>query len=150
MAPAGAAPAKAGPARRASRRQLGLEVLEDRSMLLTFTVINTNDSGGGSLRQAILDANDTILSPGLDTIAFNIPGAGVKTIAPSFPGLPPITDPVTIDGYTQGSGTPLTADDATPNTLAVGDNAVLLVELSGASAGAGVTGLDVAPAATAP
>ena len=30
----------------------------------TFTVTNTNDSGAGSLRQAILDAN---ANPGLDT-----------------------------------------------------------------------------------
>jgi Big-like domain-containing protein/Calx-beta domain-containing protein len=33
----------------------------------TFTVSNTNDSGAGSLRQAIIDANNT---PGEDTIAF--------------------------------------------------------------------------------
>ncbi len=44
----------------------------------TFTVTNTNDSGAGSLRQAILDAN---ANPGDDTIAFNIPGSGVQTIA---------------------------------------------------------------------
>ena len=36
----------------------------------TFSVTNTNDSGAGSLRQAIIDAN---ASPGTDTIAFNIP-----------------------------------------------------------------------------
>ncbi len=38
-----------------------------------FTVISTNDSFPGSLRQAILDAN---ASPGTDRITFNIPGAG--------------------------------------------------------------------------
>lgn len=38
-----------------------------------------------------------------DTIAFNIPGAGVRTITLSIPGgvLPAITRPVTIDGFTQ-------------------------------------------------
>src|SRR5688572_23214049 len=36
----------------------------------TFTVTNTNDSGAGSLRQAILDAN---ANPGQDMISFNIP-----------------------------------------------------------------------------
>lgn len=36
---------------------------------LDLVVSNTNDSGPGSLRQAILDAN----RPGLDTINFNIP-----------------------------------------------------------------------------
>jgi hypothetical protein len=35
----------------------------------TFTVTNTMDSGNGSLRQAILDAN---AAAGLDTINFNI------------------------------------------------------------------------------
>src|SRR5262249_33233351 len=45
----------------------------------TFTVVNTNDSGAGSLRQAILDANG---NAGLDTISFNIPGSGVHTIQP--------------------------------------------------------------------
>ncbi|MEX0879781.1 MAG: IPT/TIG domain-containing protein [Thermoanaerobaculia bacterium] len=87
----------------------------------TFTVTNTNDSGAGSLRQAILDANAT---PGADTISFNIPGAGVHTITPAS-DLPQITDPVIIDGYTQ-PGT-------SSNTLASADNAVLLIEISGAS-----------------
>ncbi len=45
----------------------------------TFTVTNTNDSGIGSLRQAILDANASV---GLDTVVFNIPGAGPHTIQP--------------------------------------------------------------------
>jgi len=83
----------------------------------TFTVTNTNDSGAGSLRQAILDAN---ANPGLDTIAFNITGSGVHTITPAN-NLPNITDAVIIDGYTQTG--------ALANTLAVGDNAVLLIEL---------------------
>ena len=39
----------------------------------TLIVNNTNDSGQGSLRQAIIEANN---NPGLDTIAFNIPGTG--------------------------------------------------------------------------
>ena len=62
----------------------------------TYVVINTNDAGPGSLRQAILDAN---ARNGPDTIAFNIPGAGpfVITIASS---LPPFDD-VTLDGTTQ-------------------------------------------------
>jgi len=45
---------------------------------LVFTVTNTNDSGTGSLRQAILDAN----SMGGGTITFNITGSGVHTISP--------------------------------------------------------------------
>ncbi|HEX8073006.1 MAG TPA: LamG-like jellyroll fold domain-containing protein [Pyrinomonadaceae bacterium] len=88
-----------------------------------ITVSNTNDSGAGSLRQAILDAN---ASPGTDTIAFNIPGSGVRTINPST-ALPDITDPVVIDGYTQPG--------ASANTLATGSNAVLLIALDGTALG---------------
>jgi hypothetical protein len=71
----------------------------------TFTVTNTNDSGPGSLRQAMLDANS---NPGLDSISFNIPGSGVRTISPLGP-LPIITDSLTIDGTTQPgfAGVPL-------------------------------------------
>ena len=47
--------------------------------MLTYTVTNTNDSGANSLRQAILNANG---SGGLDTISFNIPGAGLHTYCP--------------------------------------------------------------------
>src|ERR1700745_497126 len=63
----------------------------------TFTVTNTNDSGAGSLRQAIINANNTA---GADTITFNISGAGVHTITP-LTVLPMITGTVTIDGYSQ-------------------------------------------------
>jgi len=99
----------------------------------TFTVTNTNDSGPGSLRQAIVDANAT---PGADLIAFNVPGPLVHTIGP-LSALPALTDDagVVIDGYTQPG--------ASPNTLAVGDNAVLRVELRGMGmvVGPGVSGL---------
>jgi len=89
----------------------------------TFTVTNTNDSGAGSLRQAILDAN---ANPGADTIAFNIPGAGVHTITPATP-FDPLFEAVTIDGSTQpGSAV---------NTDPVATNAVLLIELDGSVAG---------------
>jgi hypothetical protein len=73
--------------------------------MATFTVTNTNDSGAGSLRQAILDANN---NAGSDMIAFNIGSVGVQTIRPQS-DLPTITDPVTIDATTQSgfSGTPL-------------------------------------------
>jgi hypothetical protein len=83
----------------------------------TFAVTTTAASGPGSLTQAILDANATA---GINTIAFNIPGTGVQTITG---GLPTITGSVIIDGYSQPG--------ASPNTAAVGNNAVLLIELSG-------------------
>jgi hypothetical protein len=69
-----------------------------------ITVTNANDSGAGSLRQAILDAN---AGPGLDIIKFSA-GAGLQTISLST-SLPAITDAVIIDGTTQSgyAGTPL-------------------------------------------
>ena len=88
---------------------------------MTFTVTNTNDSGAGSLRQAILDANATA---GADTIHFQI-GSGPKTITPLSP-LPTITESVAIDGTTQPgySGAPI-------------------IEINGANAGAGASGLHI-------
>ncbi len=63
-----------------------------------FSVGNTSDSGPGSLRQAILDAN---ADPGTtDHISFSIPGSGVHTITLLSP-LPPIASPLVIDGTTQ-------------------------------------------------
>lgn len=63
----------------------------------TFVVTTTADSGAGSLRQALIDANAL---PGSDLITFQIPGAGVHTISPQS-ALPPITDPVVVDASTQ-------------------------------------------------
>ena len=45
------------PAKFSSRRRQQIESLESRLVLSSFAVINTNDSGAGSFRQAILDAN---------------------------------------------------------------------------------------------
>lgn len=97
------------------------------SVAAPFTVVNTSDSGTGSLRQAILNANG---NTGADTIGFNIPASDPNcdptthvctvTLASS---LPAITDPVTIDGYTQ-PGTSV-------NTQANSDNAVLRIEING-------------------
>jgi hypothetical protein len=98
----------------------------------TYTVTNTSDTGSGSLRQAILDANGHVNAGGPDTISFAIAGAGVHTISP-VTGLPTIIDPVVIDGYTQSG--------ASPNTLGVGDNAVILIELDGSGATSGASGL---------
>ena len=81
---------------------------------------NTADSGAGSLRQAIDDANS---AAGADTIVFAIPGAGVHTITPQSL-LPIISEAVTIDGYTQPG--------SSPNTNATGAlNSVLQVEIDG-------------------
>jgi CSLREA domain-containing protein len=84
-----------------------------------FTTSNTCDtdvftSGDQcTLRAAIQQANAT---PGADAINFNIPGTGVKTInvgATGFGELPAITDPVTINGYTQPGSSPTPRQSAT-------------------------------------
>lgn len=62
----------------------------------TIAVTNTNDSGTGSLREAISIANASTL----DTIIFSIPGSSPFTIQPQF-ALPQITNPVILDGSTQ-------------------------------------------------
>jgi len=96
-----------------------LGVLVAPSKAATFIVSTTADSGAGSLRQAILDANG---SPGLDQITFSLPGPSFR-IQPTT-DMPSITDPVVIDGTTQPgyAGTPI-------------------IELSGTSAGGGASGL---------
>ena len=78
------------------RRILRFEELEQRRQLATFVVSNTEDSGEGSLRQAILNSN---ASPDRDTIDFFIEGLS-RTIELKS-ALPYVTDPVTIDGTTQ-------------------------------------------------
>jgi hypothetical protein len=97
----------------------------------TFTVVNTNDSGSGSLREAILQANAR-LSTGRDNMVFAIDGAGLRAITPSSP-LPVITDSLNLDGYTQPG--------SSVNTSSNGNNAVILIRLDGVSAGPGAVGL---------
>jgi hypothetical protein len=85
-----------------------LEQLEDRQLLSTFAVINTNDSGAGSLRQAILDANaDERATQSAETINFSI-GTGARTIMLAS-ALPEVVFNGTIDGTTQPgfSGKPI-------------------------------------------
>jgi CSLREA domain-containing protein len=145
------------PARAAAPARLCLEILESRLAPATITVTTTADDitpndGTVSLREAITainagndlgDPDITAQSPGTfgvnDTINFNVPGAGVKTInvgtdasAAGIP-LPAIVNPVTINGYSQPG--------ASVNTMANSDNAVILIELNGAGAGTAVNGL---------
>ena len=72
-------------------------VLAASAQAATFTVTNTNDSGAGSLRQAVLDTN---AAASADTIAFAIPGTGPHTITLASI-LPQITGTLTVDGYSQ-------------------------------------------------
>ena len=87
----------------------------------SFVVVNTNDSGAGSLRQALTD----IGAPQVATpyILFNIPGAGPHTIQP-LSVLPTISQTVILDGTTD----PDFSSDP-------------IIELDGVNAGASVNGL---------
>ena len=66
----------------------------------TLVVTNTNDSGAGSLRQAILDAN---ADPDADVIRFDIAGFAVPSLNPATP-LPSITEAVVIDAFSAEAG----------------------------------------------
>src|SRR5262245_46313803 len=88
---------------------------------VTYTVTTTADSGAGSLRKAIDDAN---ANPGAATINFNIVAGGVHTTTP-VTKLPNITEAVTINGYSQPGAS------ANTNAPHQGSNAVILIELNG-------------------
>src|SRR6185503_11038389 len=91
-----------------------------------YFVVNTNDSGAGSLRQAIQSANANISA--LDGILFNIPGAGVQVIRPAT-ALPLVSDPVIIDGTTQPG--------ASCSTSPTNFNGTILIRLDGTGLPAG-------------
>jgi hypothetical protein len=113
-------------------RRLLCEDLEHRHLLATYSVINTDDIGAGSLRDAIEQAN---LAVGADRIEFAISGSGLHTIKPQSP-LPSITDTLVIDGFSQSG--------ASPNSLTDGrNNAQLMIELDGSEAGSVASGLDI-------
>jgi hypothetical protein len=141
------------------RRRPRLELLEDRTLLSPYVVTTTADSGLGSLRDAITQTNadishsmyTSLSDPTKDEIDFDIPttdvgyqsSTGSFLIQPApapesngfanFAGLPAVTEPVIINGYTQ--------PDASGNTLASGDNAVLKIQLDGSNAGNSGVGL---------
>src|SRR5262245_6681149 len=68
--------------RHVPRVRLHCEALEDRLAPATMAVLNTADSGPGSLRQAILDANDT---DGDDVITFDTGVAGTIELGSALP-----------------------------------------------------------------
>lgn len=79
--------------------RLGVEVLEDRRVLSLITVTNPNDSGEGSLRWAVEEANRIT---GVDTIDFDpavfIPGIPVQLSSGQL-SLTDTTGTTTIDGH---------------------------------------------------
>ena len=92
----------------------------DDTLPFILTVTTTLDSGAGSLRQAILDAN---ASPGTNIVTFNIPGTCPQTISLGS-SLPSISQDILINGFTQPG--------SSANTSLSGDNAVRCVIVNGA------------------
>ena len=92
-----------------------------------ITVTNTNDSGTGSLRQAIVNANS---NPDANEIRFSIAGAAPHTIN-LLSALPSLTNPVTIDATTQPgfAGTPIVELNGTN----AGNNAGFFISASNCS-----------------
>src|SRR5262245_41790169 len=78
--------------RRARTSRLNVEALEDRAVPSTFTVLTLADSGAGSLRQAIFEANAL---PGSDTIDFADGLSGPIVLSS---GQLSVTDDLIIDG----------------------------------------------------
>jgi hypothetical protein len=119
------------------------EWLEDRTLLATFSVTNTADTGPGSLRQAILDSNAAAAQT--NVIDFNINGTGVERIAPLTP-LPAVTQSVLIDGEFQPgfAGAPLIELDGSEagnadGFLINGSNITIRgVDIGGFGQGAGI------------
>ena len=87
-----------------------------------IVVTSTSATGAGTLAAAIAAAN---VAAGADEIDFNITGAGVHTITIASSGLPQISDPLTIDGYTQPG--------SSRNSLAYGSDAVLDIVIDGSA-----------------
>jgi len=107
--------------------------------LFNYTVTNTNDTGSGSLRQALLDAEATA---GLNGIVFNIPGAGCPKVIDVESTLPEITQPLYLDGLSQPG--------SSGNNSEVLFNATLCILLRDAAGVAkGLVVADAAPTSTA-
>ncbi len=125
-------------------------------------VTSVSNSGTGSLRQAILDAN---ANSGADTIYFSIAGTGMHTIQPTS-ALPAITDSVLLDGTYQtgysgmprvqidgtsagaSNGIELNASNSTIKGLAVDNFALAGIEVNGDNDAIQANYLGVAPDGT--
>ena len=100
---------------------------------VSYVVTNTNDSGEGSLRWAVNEANNSAFR---DTIRFDIPGSGPHTISiesqfVSF-SHPVIIDATTQPGYNALTGVPVVVLDGSP--APEGTNALVFsVPTSGSS-----------------
>ena len=98
---------------------MAVVVLASPAWAATYTVTNNADSGAGSLRQAIIDANTT--TGVADTINFSLGSSATITLTSAQ--LPPITD---------GAG--LTIDGGSANITISGDNQYRVFEVGASGA----------------
>ncbi|MHB1559743.1 MAG: beta strand repeat-containing protein, partial [Isosphaeraceae bacterium] len=115
------------------RRRPAIEVMEDRQLLsgTTFYVDNTADTGTGSLRQAIINSDNTAATPSSPNVINFSQLSNIARIQ-LLSALPAITQPVVIDGTTEGS-----YNGANP-----------VVQLIGDYAGGSAIGLDIEASGT--
>ncbi len=112
--------------RRRRRSHMAAEVLEVRALLSTFTVSNINDSGLGSLRAAVVQAN---LNVGADTIDFDSFFSTAQTIMLTS-GQLELSDPAT---------TTITGPAAGVTVSGGGLSGVFLVDLGSTASISGMT-----------
>lgn len=118
---------------------IALNVIAVAAPASTFVVTSTTDPGDGicnatcTLREAIAAANLTVAA---DTINFAIPTpiTGELRITPATP-LPTVTQPLTIDGYSQPG--------AAVNSHPTASNALIRIRISGTALPNGSNGLAV-------
>src|SRR5438874_5530247 len=112
--------------RRPLRSPLRLQALEGRIAPATFTVTNNNNTGSGSLRQAVTNANSASGTDQIDFSSyFNVPRT--ITLASEIS----ITGAVTIDG------------PSAANVIISGNNAVRIFNTQSAPAGTSINLVDL-------
>jgi uncharacterized repeat protein (TIGR01451 family) len=120
-------------------RRLSLERLEQRALLAMFVVTDPGNSGPGTLRDAIEQAN---MTPDLDDITFALP-LGSETITLTE-ALPNIIYPVTMDAGDPGASNPrnvalvTTSPDVTDGLVVTGGGTTIAGLAIGGFSGAGI------------
>lgn len=102
-----------------------------------IVVASLDDSGPGTLRQALLDANS---SPGANLIHFRLGRPAPHTIALLSP-LPALTEPVIIDGYSQSTDTSKPVIEL--NGTATASDGLVLIAASNAVRGLVLYGFEI-------
>lgn len=111
--------------------------------ILRYDVLNTNDAGFGSLRQAILNANKAF---GQQTITFAIPTSAACSVIQPLTPLPAITDSVIVDARTQPgyAGTPVVEVDGSRVNPQQPANGLVLLAGNTAVFGLSIHGFELA------